>query len=196
MYIQVLFLLLLPQSYVCRLIISGRDRDQVSLQGEALSAFTEGAGTSGEIPKNLTLFHWKKTHCIRCIWGWLSRVPSQGYHHFPYDCCFDMCVFTAGCNDNPCQCLPGPWILSLFHSFFQIAYDSILILIQQHRSGFAELILSNESDISLSSLSANPINITYHLHCKHLRRGTTPRCSSGIQAKGTDHQPRGWWPLA
>ena len=25
------------------------------------------------------------THCIRCIWGWLSRVPSQGYHQFPYD---------------------------------------------------------------------------------------------------------------
>ena len=25
------------------------------------------------------------THYIRCIWGWLLRVPSQGYHHFPYD---------------------------------------------------------------------------------------------------------------
>ena len=24
------------------------------------------------------------THHIRCIWGWLLRVPSQGYHHFPY----------------------------------------------------------------------------------------------------------------
>ena len=23
------------------------------------------------------------THYIRCIWGWLLRVPSQGYHHFP-----------------------------------------------------------------------------------------------------------------
>ena len=22
---------------------------------------------------------------FRCIWGWLWRVPSQGYHHFPYD---------------------------------------------------------------------------------------------------------------
>ena len=22
---------------------------------------------------------------IRCIWGWLLRVPSQGYHHFPYE---------------------------------------------------------------------------------------------------------------
>ena len=21
---------------------------------------------------------------IRCIWGWWLRVPSQGYHHFPY----------------------------------------------------------------------------------------------------------------
>ena len=25
------------------------------------------------------------THYIRCIWGWLLRVPSQGYHHFPYE---------------------------------------------------------------------------------------------------------------
>ena len=25
------------------------------------------------------------THYISCIWGWLLRVPSQGYHHFPYD---------------------------------------------------------------------------------------------------------------
>ncbi len=24
-------------------------------------------------------------HYIRCIQGWLLRVPSQGYHHFPYD---------------------------------------------------------------------------------------------------------------
>ena len=24
------------------------------------------------------------TYCIRCIWGWLLRVASQGYHHFPY----------------------------------------------------------------------------------------------------------------
>ena len=23
-------------------------------------------------------------HHIRCIWGWLLRVPSQGYHHFPH----------------------------------------------------------------------------------------------------------------
>ena len=23
-------------------------------------------------------------HYIGCIWGWLWRVPSQGYHHFPY----------------------------------------------------------------------------------------------------------------
>ncbi len=26
------------------------------------------------------------THYIRCYWGWLLRVPSQGYHHFPFDC--------------------------------------------------------------------------------------------------------------
>ena len=25
------------------------------------------------------------THYIRCIWGRLLRVPSQGYQHFPYD---------------------------------------------------------------------------------------------------------------
>ncbi len=25
------------------------------------------------------------THYIRCIWGWLLRVPSQGYHHLPYE---------------------------------------------------------------------------------------------------------------
>ena len=25
------------------------------------------------------------THYIRCIWGWLLRVPCQGYHHFPYE---------------------------------------------------------------------------------------------------------------
>ena len=25
------------------------------------------------------------THYIRCIWGWLLRVPSQGYQHFTYD---------------------------------------------------------------------------------------------------------------
>ena len=25
------------------------------------------------------------TQYIRCIWGWLLRVPSQGYHQFPYD---------------------------------------------------------------------------------------------------------------
>ncbi len=24
-------------------------------------------------------------HYIRCIWGWLLRGPSQGYHYFPYD---------------------------------------------------------------------------------------------------------------
>ena len=24
-------------------------------------------------------------HHIRCIWGWLRRVPSQGYHHVPYE---------------------------------------------------------------------------------------------------------------
>ena len=34
-------------------------------------------GTSGEYPIN--------THYIRCKWGWLIRVPSQGYHEFPYD---------------------------------------------------------------------------------------------------------------
>ena len=26
-----------------------------------------------------------KLPSIRCIWGWLLRVPSQGYHHFSYD---------------------------------------------------------------------------------------------------------------
>ena len=25
------------------------------------------------------------THYIRCIWGWLLRLPCQGYHHFPYE---------------------------------------------------------------------------------------------------------------
>ena len=24
-------------------------------------------------------------HYIRCIWGWLLRVPSQQYHQFPYE---------------------------------------------------------------------------------------------------------------
>ena len=24
-------------------------------------------------------------HYIRCIWRWLLRGPSQGYHYFPYD---------------------------------------------------------------------------------------------------------------
>ena len=27
----------------------------------------------------------RNPHYIRCIWGWSLRVPSQGYHHFPYD---------------------------------------------------------------------------------------------------------------
>ena len=35
----------------------------------------EIAGTLGWYPIN--------THYIRCIWG--LRVPSQGYHHFPYE---------------------------------------------------------------------------------------------------------------
>ena len=34
----------------------------------------------GDIPNKCPLY---KT--VRCIWGWLLRVPSQGYHHFPYD---------------------------------------------------------------------------------------------------------------
>ena len=29
----------------------------------------------GDIPNNYT----------RCMWGWLLRVPSHGYHHFPYE---------------------------------------------------------------------------------------------------------------
>ena len=37
----------------------------------------QGAVQKGIYPTN--------THYIRCIWGWLLRVPSQGYHHFPYE---------------------------------------------------------------------------------------------------------------
>ena len=33
----------------------------------------------GDIPYQIN------THYIRCIRGWLLRVPSQGYHHFPYE---------------------------------------------------------------------------------------------------------------
>ena len=46
------------------------------------------------------------THYIRCIWGWLLRVPSQGYHHFPYE---------WGVNNNPHDKIQGtdgtraPW---------------------------------------------------------------------------------------
>ena len=36
-----------------------------------------------------------KTHYIRCIWGWLLRVPSQGYHNFP--------------NENWIRKNPGGW---------------------------------------------------------------------------------------
>ena len=29
----------------------------------------------------------RESHYLRCIWGWLwlLRIPSQGYHYFPYD---------------------------------------------------------------------------------------------------------------
>ena len=31
----------------------------------------------------------RNTHYIRCIWGRLLRVPSQGYQHFPYETSYD-----------------------------------------------------------------------------------------------------------
>ena len=37
----------------------------------------QGALQKGIYPINI--------HYIRCIWGWLLRVPSQGYQHFSYD---------------------------------------------------------------------------------------------------------------
>ena len=38
-----------------------------------LELFTKGLGPN-KYPRD-----------IRCIWGWLLRVPSQGYHHFSYE---------------------------------------------------------------------------------------------------------------
>ena len=38
--------------------------------------------TAGDI---LVMAKHSNIHYIRCLWGWFLRVPSQGYHHFPYD---------------------------------------------------------------------------------------------------------------
>ena len=40
------------------------------------------------LPLQGALWNWIypiNTHYIRCIWGWLLGVPSQGYQHFPYE---------------------------------------------------------------------------------------------------------------
>ena len=56
---------------------------------------------SGWYPTCLTLQGalWKwiypiNTHNIRCIWGWLLGVPSQGYQQFPYEYIYiyDICI--------------------------------------------------------------------------------------------------------
>ena len=45
-------------------------------------------------------------HYIRCIWGWLLRIPSPMYHHFPYDS-------TSWWLNQPIWkiCAPSNWIM-------------------------------------------------------------------------------------
>ena len=39
------------------------------------------------------------THYIRCTWGWLLRVPSERYHHFPCHCWYFMWQpFSKSCS--------------------------------------------------------------------------------------------------
>ncbi len=75
-----------------------------SFQEETVIKFLSKVKLFQRLPKELEpveksrriwrCFIGKRTPCTRCIWGWLSRVPSQGYHHFPYDCCFDVCFYS------------------------------------------------------------------------------------------------------
>ena len=54
------------------------------------------------------------THYRRCIWGWLLKVPSQGFPTiFPMTCWFHPVIFPENSRENPwvfgCFSVPSTW---------------------------------------------------------------------------------------
>ena len=69
---------------------------KISHDGHGEGLYLKHHPTDGENPYHYVIMHHYvkfdgtvyrpiNTHCIRWIWGWSLRVPSQQYHHVPYE---------------------------------------------------------------------------------------------------------------